>query len=125
MGRDNMKNRIWILVVIIISIVGLIIITDPIVFASDGLLTKKEVESYGSQYDLGATRRHDSEITGVYMFYLGNEKVTVQSERMREGKPVVVDVILPFLYKWQRQVEDSVFRVTIGDKKYYYTFVSN
>ena len=59
------------------------------------------------------------------MFHLGNEKVTVQSERMQEDKPIAVEEILPFLYKGQRQVEDSAFRVTIGDKKYYYTIVSN
>ena len=76
------------------------------------------------QYDLGATRRHNTPATDIYLFYFGFNKVSVQKEYMHEGYEMELVRIMPFLYKWKREPKESVFRVTIGNKKYYCTIVS-
>ena len=58
----------------------------------------------------------------------GFERVFVQKEEKNgevfEGYDIEVKKLLPFLYKWERQPNDPAYRVTIGEKKYYYTIVS-
>lgn len=119
------KKRLLCIAIIIVLLVIIVIWISPIVFARDGVLTRKKVESYQAQFDLGATSRHDSEITDIYLFYMGFKTVSVQTEKTLEGYDVEVRRIMPFLYKWERNPEDSVFRVNIGENKYYYTMVSN
>lgn len=101
---------------------------SPVVFACDGLLTRMRVEDYKTQYDLGSTRRHDADVTDIYLFNFGFERVFVQKEEKNgevfEGYDIEVKKLLPFLYKWERQPNDPAYRVTIGEKKYYYTIVS-
>ena len=53
---------------------------SPVVFACDGLLTRMRVEDYKTQYDLGSTRRHDADVTDIYLFNFGFERVFVQKE---------------------------------------------
>lgn len=40
-------------------------------------------------------------------------------------RPIGYDVelvrIMPFLYRWEREPKESIFRVTIGNEKYYVT----
>ena len=62
-------------------------------------------------------------IIGI-LFYFGFNKVSVQKEEIYEGYDVELVRIMPFLYRWKREPKESVFRVTIGNEKYYYTIVS-
>ncbi len=43
---------------------------------------------------------------------------------MYEGYDVEIDQILPFLYRWKHTFNDTVFRVIVKDRKYYFTIVS-
>ena len=59
----------------------------------------------------------------------GFERVFVQKEEknrevFKGGDGIEIKKVLPFLYKWERQPNDPAYRVTIGEKKYYYTIVS-
>lgn len=110
--------------VLLVLLLLLIVWFSPTAFARDGLLTRMKVDEYQTQYDLGATRRHDSDVDRVYLFCLSPDEVTVESEEMFEGRPVEVTQILPFLYSWECTLNDSVFRVSVGDGKYYFTIVS-
>lgn len=115
----------WVCVIVALILVGITIMyISPIAFAYDGVLTRKKVDDYKVQYDLGATRRHDSQVTDIYLVYFGFKKVSVQKEEGYEGYDVELERIMPFLYRWERELYDCVFRVTIGNKKYYYTIVS-
>ena len=62
-------------------------------------------------------------IIGI-LFYFGFNKVSVQKEEIYEGYEVELVRIMPFLYTWERELKESIFRVTIGNEKYYYTIVS-
>lgn len=117
------KKRVCVIVVLIL--VGITIMCiSPIAFAYDGVVTRKKVDDYKMQYDLGATHRHDSKVTDIYLVYFGFEKVSVQKEEGYEGYDVELVRIMPFLYRWERELYDCAFRVTIGNKKYYCTIVS-
>lgn len=117
------KQLLYIIAVAVLSAITVLWLS-PTAFAHDGILTREKVEDYQTQYDLGATRRHDYDITDIYLFYAGFEEVSVQKEESFEGHDVTLKRILPFIYKWERKPDDCIFRVTIGKDKYYYTFVS-
>ncbi|MEH2950919.1 hypothetical protein [Sporofaciens sp. JLR.KK001] len=122
---NNLSKKKWVCVIVGLILVGTAIMyISPIAFVSDGVLTRKKVNEYKMQYDLGATRRHDYQATDIYLVYFGFEKVLVQKEDMHEGYDIELVRIMPFLYRWKREPKESVFRVTIGNKKYYYTIVS-
>ena len=115
----------WVCVIVALILVGITIMCiSPIAFAYDGVVTRKKVDDYKMQYDLGATRRHDSQVTDIYLVYFGFEKVFVQKEEGYEEYDVELERVMPFLYRWERELYDCAFRVTIGNKKYYYTIVS-
>lgn len=131
--KKKIANKHWrtdLLFVIFILISGCVIASwlSPVVFARDGLLTKMKVKDYGTQYDLGSTRRHDADVTDIYLLYIGFEKVSVQKEEksgeMFEGYDLEAKKVLPFLYKWERQSGVPAYRITIGKDKYYFTILS-
>ena len=97
---------------------------NPTAFAYERTLKKQRVEDYKTQYDLGMTKRHEAQVEHIYMFYLGFKKVSVQTEKERVGYDIEVKKIAPFLYQWERSLYDCAFRVTIGERKYYFTIVS-
>lgn len=123
------KTKKWLCALIILVLVCIVVRwLSPVVFARDGLLTRMRVEDYNTQYDLGSTRRHDADVTDIYLFYFGFERVFVQKEEKNgdifEGYDIEVKKVMPFLYKWERQPDDPAYRVTIGEDKFYYTIVS-
>ena len=122
---NNLSKKKWVCVIVGLILVGTAIMyISPIAFVYDGVLTRKKVNDYKMQYDLGVTRRHDSQATDIYLFYFGFNKVSVQKEEIYEGYDVELVRIMPFLYTWERELKESIFRVTIGNEKYYYTIVS-
>lgn len=126
---NQQRIKKWLCVFIIFVLVCIVVRwLSPVVFARDGLLTRMRVEDYKTQYDLGSTRRHNADVTDIYLFYFGFERVCVQKEEKNgeifEGYDIEVKKIMPFLYKWERQLSDPAYRVTIGEDKYYYTIVS-
>ena len=76
------------------------------------------------QWDMGATRRHEAGIKDVYLVYFGFEEVSLQKEIMGKGYEMEIEKIMPFIYHWKHNVYDDIFRVNIGEKKYYYTTCS-
>lgn len=123
------RMKKWLGIFIIFVFVFIIVRwLSPVAFARDGLLTRMKVMDYGTQYDLGNTRRHDADVTDIYLFYFGFEKVFVQKEEKKEGVfegyDIEVQKLMPFLYKWERQSGDPAYRVTVGEEKFYYTLVS-
>lgn len=98
-------------------------LAGPVAFARDGLLTRKKVEDYRTQYDLGMTRRHDCEVSTIYLFCPRLEEPVVEYESYGRGYAVEAEQILPFLYRWERK-SDWAYRVTVGEDKYYFTIVS-
>ncbi len=123
------RTKKWLCAFIILVLVCIVVRwLSPVVFARDGLLTRMRVEDYNTQYDLGSTRRHDADVTDIYLFYFGFERVLVQKEEKNgdifEGYDIEVKKVMPFLYKWERQLSDPAYRVTIGENKFYYTIVS-
>ncbi len=122
---NNLNKKKWVCVIVSMILVGITIMhISPIAFVYDGVLTRKKVNDYKMQYDLGATRRHDSQATDIYLFYFGLNKVSVQKEEIYEGYDIELVRMMPFLYRWEREPNESIFRVTIGNKKYYCTIVS-
>ncbi len=123
MEQKKISRKQWsyITIFVLICIIGHM---NPTAFAYDGTLTKQRVEDYKTQYDLGMTKRHEAQVEHIYMFYLGFKKVSVQTEKERVGYDIEVKKIAPFLYQWERSLYDCAFRVTIGERKYYFTIVS-
>ncbi len=119
--RISRKQWSYITIFIVICIIGHM---NPTAFSYDGTLTRQMVEDYKMQYNLGMTKRHESQVEHIYMFYLGFKKVSVQMEKERVGYDIEVKKITPFLYQWERNWGDTAFRVTIGERKYYFTIVS-
>lgn len=123
------KKYVWSILIAAAFIIGVAYIS-PIAFAKDGLLTRMKVDSYEAQYNLGATRRHDGEEKGIYLFYLGLKDIRVETEskgtESDKGQYAEAGVeakrVLPFLYKWEWRGE-PVYRVSIGEDKYYFTIV--
>lgn len=125
MGWKRLSRKRWsYIIVAILLICAIMRCIGPIAFARDGVLTRKKVTEYKMQYELGATRRHGSQVSRIYLFYFGFQNVSVQKEKLHEGYDVKSEQLLPFLYRWNHEMEEDVFRVTIGEKKYYYTIVS-
>ncbi len=111
--------------IIIILAAGVIIkCMGPLAFVRDGLLTRMRVDDYLMQWDMGATRRHEAGIKDVYLVYFGFEEVSLQKEIMGKGYDMEIEKIMPFIYHWKHNVYDDIFRVNIGEKKYYYTTCS-
>ena len=94
------KKRLLCLLAVVILLFLLIFWLNPTVFARDGLLTRLPVDDYLVQWDAGSTRRHDADIDTLWLFCISSGDVSVQRE------------------------DDTVFRVTVGDRKYYFTIVS-
>ncbi|WP_033125479.1 hypothetical protein [Eubacterium sp. ER2] len=118
------KKRLLCLLAVVILLFLLIFWLNPTVFARDGLLTRLPVDDYLVQWDAGSTRRHDADIDTLWLFCISSGDVSVQREEMYEGYDVEVEQVMPFLYRWKRTFNDTVFRVTVGDRKYYFTIVS-
>ena len=108
----------------VIAAVALLIILvlyfNPMAFMKDGLITRTKVDTFDcTGLNWGATRRHDPEIDNVYLFYVGFQDISVHGEKTFETHDVEVHKILPFLYKWER--EYSLYQVSVGDDRYYYS----
>ena len=94
---NNLSKKKWVCVIVGLILVGTAIMyISPIAFVSDGVLTRKKVNEYKMQYDLGATRRHNTPATDIYLFYFGFNKVSVQKEYMHEGYDMELVRIMPF-----------------------------
>ena len=119
--RISRKQWRYITIFILICMIGHM---NPTAFSYDGTLTRQMVADYKTQYDLGMTKRHESGVERIYMFYFGFKKVSVQTEKEFIGYDIEVKKIAPFLYQWERNWGDCAFRVTIGERKYYFTIVS-
>lgn len=122
-GVFHRKSFICMILVIIFVIASASWIT-PLAFARDGLLTRKKVESFKAQFDLGSTRRHNADSKKIYLLYFGFKTVKVEEEIMFNAKEVKVKKVIPFLYEWEWTSSSApAYRVSIGEDKYYYTIV--
>lgn len=111
---------------IVVMLVALIVVESPYTFARDGLLTKKKVNEFDSQFSFSTAKRHNQEIRDLYLISFSNEEIVVQEESMGKIAKDNIEVkkIAPFLYKWKRTSDSTgIFRVTIGKQKYYFLFV--
>ena len=113
----------------IAALIALLLWVYPIAFIKTGILTKEKVDQYEKQYDLDAARKfdaNDKSIKNVYMFYIGNEAVEVQDETVDSLIDVNVRKVTPFLYRWNIPEGNwGIFRVTLGNDKYYCLYITN
>lgn len=116
------KNKVLMIVCVVLGMFVMLKLVSPFAFARDRFLTKMKVSSYDHQYDLGLTLRHDEDIQTVYLFCLGFEPVSVECDRSQQDTRA--RQIFPFLYKWELCRNESAYRVTIGDDKYYISITS-
>ena len=115
-------------VIIILSCFFIILIlinwTNPIAFTKNGLLTKKEVESFDTSYNLAITRRHSEDTKKIYLFCIGTKKPNVNRESKGKVEKIELKNIFPGLYYWNWQVSVGyAFQVITNSKNYYFTIV--
>lgn len=124
------KSRRYVYIIAgVAALIALLLWVYPIAFIKTGILTKEKVDQYEKQYDLGAARKfdaNDKSIKNVYMFYIGNEAVEVQDETVDSLIDVNVRKVVPFLYRWNIPEGNwGIFRVTLGNDKYYCLYITN
>ena len=121
MRKLNNKST-FIVVLLIIILILTVKFNSPFAFVKDGFLTKTKVDEYEHQFDLGATNRHDENIEKAYLLYLGFESVNIQCDTVKQTTEI--RCIFPFLYEWDLFKDESAYRITIGDSKYYFSTTS-
>lgn len=118
------KKIILVIVICFIAAMGMIHLLNPIAFAKDGLLTRKEVDCFDTSYELGVTRRHEEEVDQIYLLCIQREAPVVRLEKNGEETAVELMKAGPFLYYWEWDVSDGqAYQVQTQAKKYYFTIV--
>lgn len=127
--KKKISRRYVYILVGVAALIALLLWVHPIAFIKTGILTKEKVDQYEKQYDLGAARKfdaNDKSIKNVYMFYIGNEAVEVQDKTVDSLIDVNVRKVAPFLYRWNIPEGNwGIFRVTLGNDKYYCLYITN
>lgn len=122
-----MKKKGLYMLAVICMLFLLLKLLSPIALLKDGLVTKITVENFERQYiyEDYQIRRHDgtADFQSVYLFSFGFAKPQIESEG--SGKRIAVQQMSPFFYKWEFRPGDRAYKVTIGDKKYYFAYLLN
>lgn len=126
MAKKQKKYLVFLIGVAAIAV--FLRVVTPFAFSEDGFITRMRVADFENQYRYRVediSRHGGADMKYIYLCYIGFGSVYVKDDGTDEFPEV--ERVFPFLYRWKidKAGNNGAYRVVLGKKKYYFTFLLN